>query len=582
MNKFYIVKNNRSPYHIVGSFFADECERFAASELQKYIYQSTNTLVHYFSDICEKRSVEILIGYEARDARSYIPVNEVENLHDEGFIIRTFEDGTIIILGKTSRGTLYGVYEFLERFLGFRKYTKDVEKVDTMTDLVLDDVNIVQNPDFEYRDAYFRGAFDGGFASKNRLNTSVADISREKGSNMKFYSAHHTFESLLPSKQYFSQYPAFYAEIEGERTPSQPCLSNPEVVETIARNLLDTIEKNPHVKVYSVAQNDNYGYCRCEKCRVIDEREGSPSGSIITFVNKIAEIVEKKYPDILIHTFAYQYSRIAPRYVKPHKNIIVRLCNIECNWSEPMEVLAKNQKEKNVIEFLKNIEDWTAICDRVYIWDYAVNFSNYCLPFPNFYQMAENIRLYKKMGVKGVLQQGNFSYGGGVAMDDLKAYLVSKMLWNSGNDADTVIDEFLNGMYGKGAPYIKEFITLSSEVVKGHAMRLYDYADSPYFTDELVAKFDNLFNMAESVAETEEIKRRIQREHLSVEYLKVVRIEDEKERSLAVDKFSQKAVELKLTEIMERHNLYDSFELMKKKRFAKDSKGMYRLYYVVK
>lgn len=581
MRHLQIVKNGFSPYHIVGSYFADECERYAASELQSYIYQSTNTLIPYFSDICPKRGAEILIGYGARNAKDYIKESEIQALHDEGFIIKTAGD-QLLICGKTSRGTLYGVYTFLETFLGFRAFTKDVETIDCMPELSISEINIVQNPDFEYRDAYFRGAFDGSFASKNKLNSSVADISREKGSNMKFFSAHHTFESLLPSKEYFDKHPEYYAEIDGVRTPSQPCLSNPEVIKTVCENLLKTIEHNPYAKVFSVAQNDNQGYCRCENCRKIDEYEGSPAGSIITFVNQVAEAVEEKHPDVLIHTFAYQYTRTAPKFVRPRKNIIVRLCNIECEWSEPFEILAGKDPRSQAAAFIKNIADWTAICDRVYIWDYAVNFSNYLQPFPNLYQMAENIKLYKRHGIRGVLQQGNFSYGGGAAMDELKAYLIAKLLWDTQSDTEQVIDEFLCGVYGKGAPYIKDYLKLASKSVKGHALSIYDDTDSPYFTDALVETYDSLFKMAEEAAESDEIRARIQREHLSIEYLKAARIEDDAKRCAAVDVLAEKIKRFRLTEIMERRNLYDSFAYMKKERYAKNRDGQYNLYYVVK
>lgn len=581
MSDLQIVKNGLSPYHIVCSYFADECERYAASELQKYIYQSTNTLIPYFSDICPKRSAEIIVGYEARNAREYISKVEFNSLKDEGFIIKTADDN-IIICGKTSRGTLYGVYAFLEKFLGFRAFTKDVEKIDFLTDFSVAEIDILENPDFEYRDAYFRSAFDGEFAAKNRLNSSVADISREKGSNMKFFSAHHTFESLLPSSRYFEEFPEYYAEIEGKRKPTQLCLSNPKVLEIVTENLLKTIEENPHIKVFSVAQNDNQDYCRCENCRKIEERENSPAGGIITFVNKIAEVVEKKHPDVLIHTFAYQYTRKAPKFVRPRKNIIVRLCNIECEWSEPFEILAKKDPKSKAAEFIQNIKDWTAICDRVYIWDYAVNFKNYLQPFPNFYQMAENIKLYKSYGIRGVLQQGNFSYGGGAAMDELKSYLIAKLLWNAESDAETIIDEFLAGVYGKGARHMKQYIKLASESVKGHSLEITDYPDSSYLTDELIEKYDSLFSLAEEAEKNLEIKTRIQREHLSVEFLKATRIEDDAKRCAAVDELAEKIKNFKLTEIMERRNLYDSFEYMKKERYAKNRKGQYNLYYVVK
>ena len=581
MKQLAIVQNGRSPYHIVGSYFADECERYAASELQKYIYRATGTLVPYYSDICSARGVEILVGYEARRAKEYIPQAEVDSLGEEGYLIRGFEDGTLVILGKGSRGTLYGVYAFLSEYLGFRAFTSEIERIDSTDRLILPLPNKRKIPDFEYRDAYFRDAFDGAFAAKRMLNTSVADISREKGGNVKFFSAHHTFESLLPSREYFREHPEYYALVNGKRRPTQPCLSNEDVLREMTNNLMRTVRQNPHARVFSVAQNDNQEYCQCPRCAAIDAEEGSPAGSMIRFVNRVAETVEAYDPTILIHTFAYQYTRKAPKYARPRGNVIVRLCNIECEWSEAFEVLAERDPNSEAAEFVQNIKDWTRISDRVHIWDYAVNYRNYLQPFPNFYQMAENIRFYRRMGICGVLMEGNFSYGGGASMDTLKSYLISALLSDSTQDVDRLIDEFLEGVFGKGAPYLRRYINLTSAAVKGHRLGIYDEPDAPYWTDETIAEYDRLFEKAEA-AESGAVRERIEREHLAVEYTRVARIEDGVEREREMDALSQKILRFRLTEIMERTNLYDSFDYVKHSRYAKERPGRYNTYYVVK
>lgn len=244
--------------------------------------------------------------------------------------------------------------------------------------------------------------------------------------------------------------------------------------------------------------------------------------------------------------------------------------------------MAAKDPSSNGAEFINNIKEWTAICDRVYIWDYAVNFANYLQPFPNFYQMAENIKFYKKCGIRGVLEQGNFSYGGGAAMDELKSYLIGRLLWNADCDTDSIIDEFLEGVYGKGAPYIREYINLLSESVKGHRLGIYDYPDSPYFLHEIIDKYNELFNLAENAEDDEIIKSRIRREHLSIEYLKVARIGDDEQRCVATDAFAEKIKGFKLTEIMERVNLNDSFEYIKRESYGKNREGRYNVYYVVK
>lgn len=581
MKYYEIIKDSRCFYTIVGANMSDSCERYAASQLQKYIYDSTGRFIPYVSDLCEKRGPEIFVGLGTRNASRFITADDIDALGDDGFIIKTLDED-ILITGKTSRGTLYGVYEFLRRFVGFRAFTKDVEKVDNLAELVVPNVYITEKPDFEYRDAYFRFAFDGAFCAKNRLNSTLGDISAEKGGNFKFFNFHHSFHDLVSEELYFESHPEYFALVDGERSAKQLCLSNPDVLEIATGTVRKWMCEHPECRVFSVAQNDNEAYCTCSECRRVYEYEGSPAGTVIPFVNKIAESVEAERPDVLIHTFAYQYSRSAPKYARPRKNVIVRLCNIECEWQKPFGRIAEENPEGKCADFLKNIREWSKICDRLYVWDYAVDFSNYLQPFPNFYSMAENIRYYKRHGVKGVLEQGNFSYGGGAALDDLKSYLISHLLWNADTDEQQIIDEFCDGVYGKGARYIKEYIRLISNAVKDYRVTLYDYPDAPYLNEALIDECDRLFVKAEEAAESDAVLQRIKREHLSIQYIKAVRIADSEERCRATDEFAAEVRAFRLTEIMERLPLDDSFEYMKKTRYAKDRTGKRRLYYIVR
>ena len=581
MKEYAIITGEKCHYTVVGANFSDSCERYAASELQKYLYESTGVFVPYISDRCAKRGPEIFIGADTRNGRDFVSEDELLGLGDDGFLIKTLEED-IIITGKTSRGTLYGVYEFLRRFVGFRAFTKDVEKVDECSEVVIPELYVTEKPDFEYRDAYFRFAFDGAFCAKNRLNTTLGDISAEKGGSFKFFNCHHSFDDLVPPAVYFEEHPEYFAFHDGRRTKDQLCLSDPHVLEIATAQVKKWIAEHKECKVFSVAQNDNERYCTCENCRKIDEEEGSPAGSVIRFVNALAEEIEKEHPDILIHTFAYQYSRIAPRKVRPKSNVIVRLCNIECEWGDSLEAVANRDPEGKSAEFLKNIREWSEICDRLYVWDYAVNFSNYLQPFPCFYSMAENIRYYKEHGVRGVLQEGNFSYGGGASLDDLKSYIIAGLLWNADADVDLMIDEFCRGVYGNAAPYIKEYISVATEAVKDYRMTLFDYPDAAYLTDDLLDRCDEIFRRAIEAAENDEVRRRVEREYLAIRYSKIVRIADDKKRAASTDAFAKDVRGFRLTEIMERIHLDDSFEYMKRSQYARDRKGRYRMYYIVR
>src|SRR5690606_6555271 len=114
-------------------------------------------------------------------------------------------------------------------------------------------------------------------------------------------------------------HPEYYAYFNGSRHPgkaSQWCLSNPKVLEIVAQRLDSVFKANPDKHMISVSQNDgNYTFCQCEKCRAVDDYEGAHSGSLIRFMNKLAE----RFPEKEISTLAYLYSMKPPRHVKPAK-----------------------------------------------------------------------------------------------------------------------------------------------------------------------------------------------------------------------------------------------------------------------
>ena len=85
-----------------------------------------------------------------------------------------------------------------------------------------------------------------------------------------------------------------------------------------------------------MSQNDNGDYCtRPADAAVIAAEGGTPSAPLLRAVNAIAEAIEGDYPDVAVHTLAYQYTRAAPNTTVPRANVIVQLCSIECSWAVP-------------------------------------------------------------------------------------------------------------------------------------------------------------------------------------------------------------------------------------------------------
>ena len=53
-------------------------------------------------------------------------------------------------------------------------------------------------------------------------------------------------------------------------------------------------------------------------------------------VNSVADAIADEFPHVVVDTLAYQYTRPAPNITVPRKNVVIRLCSIECNFAAPL------------------------------------------------------------------------------------------------------------------------------------------------------------------------------------------------------------------------------------------------------
>lgn len=580
--KRIIAQNGHSNYHIVTNRVPHQAEIYAASTLYQYIYKATKAIIPYYSDVerCPRRSPEIHIGAKVREIET-----DVSHLSNDGFVIKTRGED-IVIAGKTPRGTIYGVYYFLEKYINFKCFTKDVESFDNIDTIVVEDLDISVNPAFEYREIYFRNAFDPNFCVKNGLNSNMAYIPTEMGGKQKFFNFHHSFYDLVQPEEYYDSHPEYFALVDGKRMreKSQLCLTNEGTFEAARKTLRRWIKENPDCKVFSVAQNDWDSYCTCDECRKIDEQYGTPAASLITFVNRLARDIKEDYPDVLLHTFAYQYTKKAPLGLKVEDNVIVRLCNFECTWDRPMAVKAAENPDGQEAGFIENIGAWSKLCKHLYIWDYACNFRNYLLPFPNYRTLPENIRTYHKNNIAGVMQQGNFAYGETPALADLECYLGARLLWDPYRDENVIIDDFLKGVYGEKAyPFMKEYVEMLCDAVGENVLSIYQYPNAKYITDELVERAEELILKAISAAQTDKQKRSLRKEYLTALYMKAARMELENpEREKLIDALYEGVKDFGITEIRERKNLENSFKNLRKSRYDLSYENEYHLCYIMK
>lgn len=474
---------------------------------------------------------------------------DTNGLTEDGFRLATDQDRLYISSGG-DKGNIYGVVTLLEDYLGVSYYGANAYTLTKRPTITVPRLNRAENPAFRYRqsqcyaiqeDPIYKRWFR--FEEPNEVFAGGLWV--------------HTFDKILPSDVYGAAHPEYYSFINGERRPgkaSQWCLTNPELFEVVAQRIDSIFKANPGMKMISVSQNDgNHTNCSCPSCKALDEREGGPTGSLIHFLNKLAE----RFPDKEFSTLAYLYTMHPPKHVKPLPNVNIMLCDIDCKREVPLTDNASGQ------DFMKAMEGWSAISNNIFVWDYGINFDNYLSPFPNFPILQKNIQLFKEHNATMHFSQIAGSKGGDFA--EMRAYIVSKLMWNPYLNTDSLTHAFMEGYYGQAAPYIYQYQKLLEGGLLASRKDLWIYDSPVTHKDGMLntncrKRYNELFDQAEqAVANDPVLLDRVREARLPLQYseLEIARAEgnhDIEEVKAKLKLFNDRAAYFKVPTLNERNN----------------------------
>ncbi len=514
-----LAKDGVSSFKIVVSEQAPEPEKLAAAKLQEYLYRISDVTLPIVDTFTTGENL-IFVGFR-QAPESLIHDLNPEDFENEQYILRS--DGhSLLIAGGGTRGTLYGVIGYLSDHLGCRWYTREVVKVPKQATLRLTAFEDRQRPAFEYREAWYHEAYDREWALHNRLNPSIRPLPDSMGGSYITYPFAHTFANLVPPARYFADHPEYFSEINGKRQAdhAQLCLTNPEVVRIATEQVFQWIHDHPDANIFSIDQNDGEGNCECSHCQAIDAREGSPSGSLLHFVNQIADTVGKVYPGLQLQTFAYAYTEAPPATIRPADNVTIRLCHYNYCSAHAMDGCDHHQP------FRERFDQWNRIAGRISVWDYFTDFSQYLMPYPNFEPVTQNLKWYADRGVKGIFAQGNkVPDNGGGEFSELRAWVFSQLLWDPYRDGYQLIAEFLENVYSPSAPYIQAYIDMLQEQVVKDSLHFSIWAqplEVNYLGVRSLRKADSLFVLARQAATGDTaLSGRVELAYLPVLYSKL-------------------------------------------------------------
>lgn len=527
-----IVDDGVSDFYIVTSENPDECIVTATTELQTYLEKISGAKLSIVTENnLPAESKAILVG-ETELEKDIVEIDRAA-IKADGF--RLYSDGDyFVIAGADSRGTLYGVYTFLEEYLGVRWFTPTLEVVPENEDVIIDSaIDRTVEPSFSVRRNDCAGTNDAHRA-RTKMNVSFWQPATAYGGALTYVVWDASLPSLVPDSL-FAEHPEYFAlQEDGTRSTDHVCLTNPDVLDITIESVRAKIQSDTiGAKYVHIGQKDNQNYCHCENCEALYEKYGSVCAPTLIFTNNLADALDEDYPDFMFTFFAYLETERPPQdlSLKCNKNVAPVLCGLhsacrshpltECGHEDVQNetlLTAYGEHEPRIAEDFLN---WTKVAETTYIYDYTINFLNTAQFFSNFGTMQSTMQYMYDIGITGYIY--NCGDGHYAAFNELRNYLLTKLQWDVNCDVEYHMMDFLNAYYGEdAAPYIKEILDIQTAQIAAtaHSFDFDWHYQSGYYPIHVISKLDRLWDKALNADISDEQLFNVEVANLSWEYFK--------------------------------------------------------------
>lgn len=484
-----LAREGRPLYDILLPTAPTPQERVAADELAHWLGRITGAAFVIRSEADRADGPVISVGGTQKLHAAGLA--EVEaSLGPEGYAIAV-RDRDLLLAGGAGRGPITAVMALLEEDLGCRWYTASEFRIPAEPTLTARVVERQYAPVFELRDPFSFVSNDPLWSLRNRTNAYHATLPAEQGGNLNYPPGWfvHTYTHILASNdENFAACPeCFMLDEDGTRSQRQLCPTHPEVAALAIAGVRKVLDANPTAEMVSVSQNDIRGYCHCDRCMALIEPQGTPAAPLLSLVNHVADAVATAHPDVTITTLGYHDTVPAPSTMEPEANVAIRLAT-DITWSDVFAPAATNET------FLAALTGWAKVADRIHIWDYQVNFGDYFQPWPSFHAKAENLRLFARNHVTGVMIQGAYQAPGN-ERQRMRAWVFAKLLWDPSREVWPLMQDFVRGYYGPAAAPLEAYNRMLYECGLQH-QGVIDCIG----TDAFVARASRHFDEAEARA----------------------------------------------------------------------------------
>ena len=415
----------------------------------------------------------------------------------DGYAVRQVGND-IYIIGDCPKALLNGVYRFLMKNsdIIWPRPGKELAIFTPVKSLTFNAVNYIDIAKFKYRGwgwNYSRTVssdelniwrarmcfnLPGGPASPRN-----ARLERKLAFRDGFFvrgqaQGHNMVSYYLPHTVYGKTHPEYYMLIDGKRYVARnanPCYTNEDVPRIIAGKALQELRSSKIPISVMVIQNSDQGLtCECANCvkpiKLADgtmltvKDEAFRSTQFFIFFNKIARMVAKEYPDVLLQTYGYMFTAIPPK-VALEPNIAISYCPYIRNDKEPLS-------GKSNARWQIRTDSWLKLTSNLFLREYYYSGARFPRPLAEI--MVQDLRYLQKHNIPYVTSEFTWSDddhkpGDGIFAKyfwDLTAgevWVMSQLIWDPHQDVTALRSDFLKRTFKEAAPAMEEFYRLIRE-----------------------------------------------------------------------------------------------------------------------
>ncbi len=490
---------------------------------------------------------EILIGLTNREDAGLVTVER-----NTAFVHETHYEmqGNYLIIAsdELDRDTYLSATRFLEDVLGVYYFGNGIYSYESKKSASLEDGVKVTDT------CYLAGA--------SSLQSGSDDPFLAVNDEWKALNPNHNLPTLACSGCEGGTLPTYAHHVE-HYLGANPCLTDPEVIETTIKNVRYVLEEklgdNKDLQRYIYLNQDDSGKCcNCEHCGAAARLWGSRSAPYVQIMTYVSEALSDEYPNVRYIAYSCDHTKKAPKTadqisdedyaaylekygdqkfvpakdITPPTNCVLHIKTDDTGCTSHRR--DDPNCERNV-DYNERIQGWVKIYDNICMLNKSGS-KMYCNnPLPTIYQFWDDFDYFSQY--EQFTETRHFSFANSDSCDfvGLMVYLNSKLHWDSDmswNEHSENINDYLKAAYGPGWAYVREYIDTYEKLSSANHWWTYSSTMAnrwdKIITEEQWRENDNykycsaLLDKALSLCETEEQKRGMEIICLQMDYIELV------------------------------------------------------------